>query len=262
MVEELFAEENEIILIVLCAILLLVLMAITLMIFFNFARNKIIQKEQEKARLIIEHQKNILQATIETQEEERKRIAKDLHDDISAKLNVVSLNTNVLLEGGLEEYGIKQTLKHILNVTNKVLKSSRDIAHNLLPPVLEKFGLQEAVEELAEEFCATNFEVSYTISYKTALSKTNELHVFRIIQELLNNSVKHGKATQAHIELKIDDKKKELIYTDNGKGFNVAEALQKKGLGLNNIQSRVEILQGSLVMESPKSGGVLFKVKF
>ena len=81
-------------------------------------------------------------------------------------------------------------------------------------------------------------------------------------QELLNNSVKHGKATQAHIELKVDDKNKELIYTDNGKGFNVAEALQKKGLGLNNIQSRVEILQGNLVMESPKSGGVLFKVTF
>ena len=173
-------EPGKIFTVIIISVIVVIGLSLILLVFFNYARNKIIQKEQEKARLIIEHQKNILQATIETQEEERKRIAKDLHDDISAKLNVVSLNTNVLLEGGLEEYGIKQTLKHILNVTNKVLKSSRDIAHNLLPPVLEKFGLQEAVEELAEEFCATNFEVSYTISYKTALSKTNELHVFRI----------------------------------------------------------------------------------
>lgn len=262
MVEELFAEENEIILIVLAAILLLVFMAIALMVFFNFARKKIIQKEQEKSRLIIEHQKNILQATIETQEEERQRIAKDLHDDISAKLNVVSLNTNVLLEGGLEEYGVKQTLKHILNVTNKVLKSSRDIAHNLLPPVLEKFGLREAIEELAEEFSTTHFNVTYNIVYEEAFSTANELHVFRIIQELLNNSVKHGKATEAKINLETSKSTKLLEYSDNGKGFNVTEALQKKGLGLNNIQSRVEILQGNLTMESPKSGGVLFQVTF
>ncbi|NQY05171.1 MAG: sensor histidine kinase, partial [Flavobacteriaceae bacterium] len=89
MEEKLILESNDLVTIVIAIVVLLLLMALALVIFFRFARKKIIEKEQEKAALEINHQKRIVQATIQTQEEERKRIAKDLHDDISAKLNVV-----------------------------------------------------------------------------------------------------------------------------------------------------------------------------
>ena len=258
MVEELFAEENKIILIVISAVLLLLFMAIALYVFFIFARKKIIEKEQEKAALEINHQKRIIQATILTQEEERKRIAKDLHDDISAKLNVVSLNTNVLLEGDMEGYAKEQTLKHILKVTNNVLKSSREIAHNLMPAILEKFGLAEALVELCDEFSNEHISVKHHISSEEGLSKEHELHVFRITQELLNNSVRHGEATAMHLEVGYPNEKLQLTYKDNGKGFDVEQALKKKGLGLSNLKSRADILGLNLSMQSTIGKGAEF----
>ena len=253
---------EKIFVVILISVIVVIGLSVLLMLFFNYARKKIIQKEQEKSKLIIEHQKNILKATIETQEQERKRIAQDLHDDISAKLNVVSLNTNVLLDGGLAPYGVQQTLKHILKVTHTVLQSSREIAHNLLPPVLDKFGLKEGLEELAEEFTTSGFRVSYELEYTKPLAKEAELHVFRIAQELLNNSLKHGQASEATLHLNITNNKQNFEYTDNGIGFNVEKALQKKGLGLSNLYSRVDILKGSMTIEKKAPKGMRFNIIF
>ena len=155
MVEELFTGENQIVSIILIAIGLLVFMAIAIVLFFYSSRKRIIKSELEKANLEIDHQKMILQSVIVTQEEERKRIAQDMHDAISSKLNVVSLNANTLTE---DDITIEETNKiaiSILKITNTVLESSRKIAHDLLPPILEKFGLKAALEELCEEIYET-----------------------------------------------------------------------------------------------------------
>ncbi|WP_299242583.1 ATP-binding protein [uncultured Aquimarina sp.] len=261
MEKELLQEDSQIIVIILIAIMVLLLMAVSLVLFFFFSRKKIIAAELEKATLELSYQKDLLHTTIETQEEERKRIAQDLHDAISAKLNVVSLSTNVLIDGKLEKNEQEQTLHHILSVTTKTLESSRRLAHNLLPPILENFGLQAAIEELCDEFVSSKkVKADYKIKYNNLLSKSDELHIFRIIQELLNNSVRHGKAE--NITLKINDTNEQLDieYTDDGKGFDIKSVNKNKGIGLRNIESRVEILDGKLSYYSEIGNGATFNI--
>ncbi|MDG1660359.1 MAG: histidine kinase [Winogradskyella sp.] len=155
MVQELQTEENKILIALVFGIILLFLVSIGIIIFFILSRKKIIDKEREKTELQIEHQQKILQTSIAIQETERKRIVQDLHDDISSKLNVVSLTTNMLLADNDTSKKQKETLSQILEITSKTLESSRKIAHDLLPPILDKFGLKSALEELFDEFSKT-----------------------------------------------------------------------------------------------------------
>ncbi len=136
--EEFFVKENQVIAIILTGAVLLLIMGVALLLFFFFSRKKIVEKQLEKKNLEIDHQKEIIQSIIVTQEKERKRIAQDLHDDISSKLNVINLNANLLKGGDLspEEYILVND--SILEVTDKTLESARNIAHNLLPPILSR----------------------------------------------------------------------------------------------------------------------------
>lgn len=259
--EILFLGDNKIIPIVLSAIFLLLFMAVALVLFFRFARKKIVEKELEKAAIKLDGQKRILRATIETQERERKRIAQDLHDAISAKLNVVSLHVNMLLDGSLDSNEQREALSKVLGVTTVVLDSSRQIAHNLFPPIIENFGLAAALEELLSEFSATKkIVVQQEIKYLTSLTKNEELHLFRVVQELLNNSIRHGKATKVSLKLIDATDSMSLVYTDNGKGFIVKQALSACGLGLTNIKSRIAILNGNLNIKSQLGNGAIFTI--
>ena len=152
LMEEFFTKDNQVIAIVIIGTLLLLLMGGALLTFFFFSRKKMVEKELEKKTLEIDHQKEMIQSIIVTQEKERKRIAQDLHDDISSKLNVINLNANLLKDGELSPEEYTYVNNSILEVTDKTLESARKIAHNLLPPILAKFGLKDALEELADSF--------------------------------------------------------------------------------------------------------------
>ena len=236
-------------------------MGVALLLFFFLSRKKIVEKELEKNTLEINHQKEIIQSIIITQEEERKRIAQDLHDDISSKLNVINLNANLLKDGELtpEEYTVVNN--GILEATEKTLESARKIAHNLLPPILEEFGFKDAVEELADSFNnSRKINIEYTINYpKKQLIPQNELHLFRITQELINNSVRHGKANNSVIDISFKNDQLIFNYTDNGVGFNSDNVDHKKGLGMKNIESRVSLLNGKYTIGSEIGKG--FKIR-
>ncbi|MDN3620610.1 MULTISPECIES: sensor histidine kinase [Polaribacter] len=254
---EALIQENQVILIALIGVLLLLFMGLALLLFFFSSRKKIVDKELEKKKLEVTHQKEIIQSIIITQEEERKRIAQDLHDDISSKLNVINLNANLLKDGDLspEEYLIVNN--GILEATDKTLESARKIAHNLLPPILEEFGFKDAVEELADSFNnSRKINITYNINYlKKHLNPQNELHLFRITQELINNSVRHGKAKNSTINISHKDKNLIFSYTDNGIGFNSDKKENKKGLGMKNIESRVSLLNGKYSIGSEVGKG-------
>ena len=190
-------QESEIIEIIVYSFIAFLLMGLVLILFFYFSRKKIIQKEFEKKDLEIQYQKELLSSVIITQEEERKRIAQDLHDDISSKLNIVSLNSHLLTTPNLTETEVVEITNNIINLTTKALDNSRKIAHGLLPPVLDKFGLHAGVEELCLEFSSSK-AVKVNYENKTVfdiIDNDKHLHVFRILQELMNNSLRHGKAS-------------------------------------------------------------------
>lgn len=255
--EKLFTEENQVISIVIIGVLLLLLMGVALLLFFFFSRKKIVEKELEKKNLELTHQKEIIQSIIVTQEKERKRIAQDLHDDISSKLNVINLNANLLKDGELSKDEFTTVNNSILEATDKTLESARKIAHNLLPPMLAKFGLKDTIEELADSFNnSRKISIKYNINYpKEFLESESELHVFRIIQELINNSIRHGKAKKSSININLKDRKLFIQYTDNGLGFNLNDANYKKGLGLKNIETRVALLKGVYKIKTSKNKG-------
>jgi len=244
-------------------IIFLVLLTTGLILFFHYSRKKITEKELEKVNLKLTHQKHILQATIATQEEERRRIAQDLHDAISAKLNVISLTTHVLLGHKDLDAEQKEKLSHILHVTTSTIENSRRLAHELLPPILDKFGLKVALEEFLEDVIkSASINVSYTIDDLILENGSEELHLFRIVQELMTNSLKHGKPSKIEIVLeKSSNDEFELRFIDNGKGFDTQLLSKKSGIGLQNIKSRVAILKCDLHIESTPKKGSSFIIK-
>ncbi|MBR9913314.1 MAG: sensor histidine kinase [Algicola sp.] len=256
-----FASQEQIIGALVYGIIFLVLVTLGLILFFYYSRKKIIQKEVEKVNIKLNHQKKILQTTIKVQEEERHRIAQDLHDAISSKLNVVSLTTNVLIDDKTIGDDQKEALKHILDITTRTLESSRKIAHELMPPILDKFGLKVALEELFDEFTSnTSIRISHHIETLDQLDKSSELHIFRIAQELINNALRHGKADMLKMELIKEQQGFILKFKDNGIGFDVTDDKKKSGIGLQNIKSRVAILNGQLFVESSKKTGSKFTI--
>lgn len=250
--------EKEIVAIILYTSCFFMIVAVLLVVFFYFSRKKIIQKELEKRDLEIYLQKEQLHAVIITQEEERKRIAQDLHDDISSKLNIVSLNTHLLSSPNLTEAETKEITENIINLTAKALENSRKIAHNLLPPVFEKFGLNAGIEELCEEFESSK---SVKVNYENEIDFEDKdidrhLHVFRILQELMNNSLRHGKATKINITFKNLNSINTCFYEDNGVGFDTKSTQNQKGLGMKNIDSRISFLNGTINIDAEIDKGI------
>ncbi len=237
---------------------------LTLVLFFYFSRKKIVQIAVEKKNQEIYYQQEILQSVIQTQEEERKRIAQDLHDDISSKLNIVSLNTYLLKTPNLSEAEYAEITDNIVNLTAKALENSRRIAHDLLPPVFDKFGLHAAIEELVLGFStAKNVQINYENDLDFSdLEVNKQLHIFRILQELLNNSIRHGKATSVFITFVSKNKQNYCMYSDNGVGFNASLGDQKRGIGMQNIKSRVNFLNGKIKVQSEINKGVQIEFNF
>jgi len=263
MAQEFFNEEKLIITTILLVVVLLLFMSALIIVFFYFSRKKIILKELEKRDLEISHQKALLHATILTQEKERKRIARDLHDDISAKLNVVSLNSHLLYDADkLTKEEQKEIAEGIVEMTGKALECSRRIAHDLLPPVLEKFGLEAAIQELCVEVASLkNMKVQKKIRCSfEKLDKREQLHIFRILQELINNSLKHGNPTQIGISATLEVGKICFEYTDDGVGFTIENGSLKKGLGLKNMESRTELLKGTIKFDSSLGEGMRARI--
>ena len=177
-------ENSEIIQGVFFILLAFISMFLVLIMFFYFSRKKIVQIEVDKKNLEIEHQKELLNSVLITQEEERKRIAQDLHDDISSKLNVVSLNSHLLKTPNLNETEQLEITNNIIELTQNALENSRRIAHDLFPPVLEKFGLNAGIEELVEEFNSTKkVKVSYqnTIDFESYPIDKRKMQILYIV---------------------------------------------------------------------------------
>lgn len=232
---------------------------IIITVFIIKSRNKIFEKEIEKRNMELEFQRQIHIKTLEVQENERKRIAQDLHDDISSKLIALSLNLHLLQSEKATDLEKKNSLNKIEAINSSTIESSRKIAHNLFPPILEKFGLNDAIEELVSDYNKSKqIEINYKYTVDLSnIDKEKQLHIFRIIQELLNNSIKHGHASVVDVIFSTKNSTIHCEYSDNGVGLNPSTFETNKGLGFINIESRIKSINGNYFIDFSRPGFVL-----
>jgi len=245
--------------VLLFAIIFIVIIMIVITVFIVKSRSKLFEKELEKRNLEIEFQKQIFSKTIEIQENERKRIAQDLHDDISSKLIAISLNLHLLKSEKTQETEKENIINTIETINKSTIDTSRKMAHTLFPPLLEKFGLGEAIEEVVSDYNKSKqIIINYISETKLSqLEKEKQLHIFRIIQELINNSIKHGTASLITIVFKNENSKITCSYSDNGIGLDKTSFDTNKGLGFINIESRIKSINGKYAIDFSKKGFAL-----
>lgn len=198
--------------------------------------------------VINEQQKKLLNAEIEATERERTRIAKDLHDGISIDLVSIKLMAN-RIANKINEQDALEIETHI----QKTISEIKDIIYGLTPPGLKLFGLSAGLQNYIS-IITKNYPVSIKFDTLGEEIKDQQIGamIFRIIQELITNSIKHAYCNQISIELNVSSEFIEIIYRDNGVGFDLNNI--KPGLGLSNIQSRVDSLSGHIQVESDRTG--------
>jgi signal transduction histidine kinase len=203
-----------------------------------------------------DYQQKMMQAELSSQESERRKLAADLHDSIGGMLSTIRVGLATIGRSLPEPKMIDETKKMLDDTISSVRRISRD----LMPSTLEKFGLIHALKELCERFESTSrIQVSFESNGEvTTLDSQRELMVFRIVQELLNNAIKHAQASR--IDVKLDVLPDLIICVeDDGVGFNAEEQKSDKqsgkGLGLFNIENRARLLNGDLKFQKGNEKG-------
>ena len=231
--------------VLLIAMLGMFVLAIAFVIFFVAYQRKLAKQQQEQRDREALYQQDLLRAIVESQEKERDRMAKDLHDDIGAMLTTIKLYAEQLdmAEGEEELARLKDKTTGLIDET---IGSVRRISYDLHPLILKNFGLQEATEALARRINAADGPRCETDFCKPMpnLDYPSELAIFRIIQELLSNSLKYADAHTIHIHFLTYQDQLAIHYTDDGKGYDPAVPDLKRGLGLRNIESRASLIGG------------------
>lgn len=212
-----------------------------------------IRHQRRNARLY----KAKIKAEITAQENERKRIAHDMHDELGPVISAVKLQINHLeLNSDNDRQIIERSNKYI----DDIVKKMREIAYNLLPNTLVRHGLVKALEEYVHKtYGMYDLEIQLEHEGEWQLSKEEEINIYRIVQEIIHNTIKHAKARKLKIQLRRDQDKLYLITTDNGIGFDYdRQSTKNVGLGLFNLQSRAEILNAKFSLKSEAGKGTRF----
>ena len=236
----------------------MLVLTIGLIIFVVFHQRKMIKYQLQLKAMEEEQQKILLDASIRWQEEERQRIAADLHDDAGPLLATARLylNENLLKQDMSTQLQSIYNAKQIIDDTIQLI---RNISHSLMPPTLKNFGLESAINDLFQKISGTgaiNASCRFH-DYRQRLVPEQELLVFRVVQELINNILKHSNSSFMHITQNISDGRFYLRLHHDGRGITQDdfEKMNKSslGLGLKNIQSRMKVLQGSITFEKDVS---------
>lgn len=206
-------------------------------------------------------EKQIVQAIVQTEEKERGRLARELHDGVSPILSAVKLYGNAIRDSKEVDFRQKITEK-LTGAIDEAIQGISDIANNLTPHVLQNFGLVTAVDifiKHIEEMSSIDFQLN--INLEKRLKNDVEVTLYRIITELINNTIKYSGANTVTLEIKMEDSIA-LHYTDNGCGFNIDEVkLNKRGMGLFNLTNRVHSFDGHMLIESKIGHGIKVDVE-
>jgi len=214
-------------------------------------------KEKETENLVI-------RTIVDTQEQERERFARDLHDSLGQQLSGIKFFLATLKKMDLSS-GKKhdELLSKSEAAINNAAVDLRSICFNLMPRALENFGLSHAITELCRKMEAEG-SLSFIISISKnfpPLNKPLEIAIFRIVQEFINNSIKHGKASEVKITMKSSSEILNITLQDNGVGFDSTSLNKFEGMGLKNVRSRVGSYNGDVKIESVVNRGTRYYLK-
>lgn len=235
------------------------LIAVGVVLLTQQFRKNLYREQLEQEALKNQHQAELLRSSILVQEQERKRIAQDMHDDLGAVLSITRmhlLQTERKISSSDTE--LLSELQNIRHLTENSIENMRRISHELMPPQLEKFGVLQTLETICEQLTAAG-KMNAELVVKDQIVITDELvslTLYRVCMELINNTIKHAEATQLKLIITASDGKIRVDFSDNGKGM--PEETQNQGAGLKNIKSRLSFLGGEFTIDSRQNG---FKAK-
>ena len=222
------------------------------------------QREKQKLQaVLIEQKEERLRSIIAAQENERREIARDLHDGAVQTLTGIKMRLQRWLNQAQLDDDLKQGLVKTVADMDHASHDLRAISHRMMPRALNEGGLAPAIDDMLHNVLDPA-EVQWTLDIflppKSRFEEHVEVAIFRIAQELVNNILKHAKATQVGVQLSMAGEKLQLMVEDNGQGFD-ATALEKSGIGLLNIRSRAEAIGANIEFESAPGQGTLVRVR-
>jgi two-component system NarL family sensor kinase len=235
---------------VVIGIAVMLLMALSVVLFVVLYQRRVINHHAELKRMNDEKNLALLQASLQSEEEERSRIASELHDDVGASLSSVRLFLHKATENGNSP--IIQQSKDLID---DILKKVRDISHKLQPATLQMLGLYSSLQALSDIYNRSE-KIKVDVLTENSLPRLTanvELHIYRIIQELINNILKHSAATVISIRINSGGENILFLLSHDGTGIakeNYSELLSKKGaIGLKNIENRLRFTNSTIEFE-------------
>lgn len=216
-------------------------------------------KEMEKERLLL-----ATQSVLEGEEAERQRMARDLHDGLGGLLSGVKLSLNNMKGNTILSNESVNDFDHALGLLDSSINELRRVAHNMMPEVLVHLGLKDALSDFCEnlnESNSMNIRFQFIGQFERVEQKL-EIGTYRILQELINNAIKHSEAGELIVQMIQEPNRLCLIVVDDGKGFDVNSVNQGKGIGLSSVKSRIESLNGRIDIYSEPGKGTEFIIEF
>jgi two-component system NarL family sensor kinase len=230
----------------------LLMMAVFIIIFVAYYQQKQARQQLAFKELQAQHRRDLMAATFRGQEEERKRLAEDMHDGIGTMLSITKMSLNQLEQqlGGEVKVGFQ--FQKTRSMIDETMTNVRRISRNLVPTTLERFGLLAALEELTDR--ATDSETEVQLIYPESdlhFPPTLDLMLYRIAQELVNNAIRHARARHIIVQVFTFEKEIRLSVMDDGVGFDFDAVMENKqgGLGLRNIESRLNVVNGHVTFD-------------
>jgi two-component system NarL family sensor kinase len=249
---------------------LIALAIISFLIFRNYKRKQLLAKQagELQAQRIRELEKDkqliAVDSLLKGQEDERSRLAKDLHDGLGGLLSGVKFSLINMKDNLIVTPDNMTVFERSLDMLDTSIKELRRVAHNMMPEMLVKFGLDEALKEYCNGIHATGLlQVKYqSFGMVQRLDSSKEIIIYRIIQELLNNVLKHANAGEVLVQLVHEENRLNILVEDNGKGFDTANLDSASGAGWVGIRSRVDYLKGRMEINSTKDKGTAVTIEF
>lgn len=223
-------------------------------------RKNLYRQTLEREELKTKHQRELLVASIEAQDKERKRVAQNLHDELGAVLSIIRMQLVQLEQRYNTDEELHISLSSVRAATASALASMRSLSHELMPPQLEEFGLIKTLGAVIQELNNAG-KITGQLYADMAIDRLPlpaELSLYRLCMELINNTIRHSQADSLSIQLLKQHSHFQLMYADNGKGVPKNFTA---GLGFKNMEARIDALGGTLVWGNAADGGFYAKVE-